>query len=288
MIMLRHHSLRQTLPGPQQVTYSAKVSLSMVRMCACAVSLAAVLAGCGSASSSPTTTIAHQSTPTTATTTSHVEPTALSGPSYADSVTARSYTGPFRLTFTVALGKPATQAEDNPDSRYVKVITPISGNATIMNTGTGTSQNPNTSVLALYNIKSSVCGAADDERARTSTPKGELCWIEIAALAPSCSDYVGMLEEGHAATLALWAGGGDKVPNFAGPSGAICEEPDVHPSEILELKAVPAVAHSVVAELAKPPIYWVVVDDDQNCDGGDVLASKPAGLTGCLGPPAEA
>jgi hypothetical protein len=265
------------------------------------VTVVSVLAGCGSTSSTvatqPQTTRAATAT-TTATTPVPATGASSQGLSYSSVVTVPANPGDhftFQLSLNVTLGAASTNTKgDSPPD--VNVVAPISGTATITNTTAGYTANareiPTTSLYALYRSSDVLC---PESGGTITSPKGQphLCAVWIVALASGCSGNgidIESLAAGQTGTLALWGSGSSASPAAVeGGPGQVCSNPNLRPSETVKLRENATAAPEVIKELAAPPIGWAVVNDYLallSCPtSNDVISSKPAGVTGCLGAP---
>lgn len=267
---------------------------------AAVLALAGILVGCGSsASSSSGTAAAAASTSSSVpqstappTETSTTSSTAASGVSYSAAnvpISAGGFT--FNLSVKLTVGTPSTNT-DNEQPPYVNVAAPLSRSATLTNTTANYTADPKNQpligVFALYPLRSAICHYGLFPATFHPGPAG-LCGLDIAELVVACHvDNPGLsLATGQGATLVPC-----NINNYQAPNSV----------QLIRLTS--DTAQALIAQLSNPPNYWVLLNESGAADPatgsgfacqsdeyyiqggqfiGQVISSKPDGVTGCLG-----
>lgn len=268
------------------------------------------MVGCGSSKMGPppkSTTPTRPVESTTASTTTTSEPPPPAGVSYSVNgvqVDFDNFTFDFSAKLTLGAATTNTDGQEPP---YENVEAPISGGATLTNTTSGYTVDPDKlpllGIFAIYPKGSPVCGQLLNGP-RFDPGPSSLCGIDIAEFAASCDQTVEPLGDGDSVQLVPWAQFmlSELQPGTPQPCA---NATDFQIPDTFSFKRVNATdADAVVAGLAKPPRYWALVLEDgptqtgvdpatgegPDCgfaEGGDligqVIASQPNGLKGCLG-----
>lgn len=274
-----------------------------------------ILAGCGTSnSSSPSTSASSADGPAAVSSTSTEGSTTASAPSgLSYSVTNLNISSDgftFAFTANVNVGTPSTNTEGQVPP-YVNVAAAVSGTATLTDTTAGYTADaghiPLIGLYAAYPANSPVC--ADSQFGFHPGPT-DICAIDVAEFAATCSGAVQSLTNGQRATLVPFA-------QTAGPLNALQPEPvdgcstgnDRQPSTTVTWKRLTSDdAQHLIGELAQPPRYWALLNEGSPSQSGtdpavgngpacqsdefyvqggqyigQVIASQPSGLTGCVG-----
>jgi hypothetical protein len=194
----------------------------------------------------------------------------------------------------------------------VNVVAPISGTASISNQTANyvasRTDIPLLGVFAIYPSSSAICQS--DANTVGFNPGQSNCGLDIAELAASCDSTFESLPSGQQATLALWPqsalnGSISGSREYSAASPTACQkESDYPPPTTYEQPSTIQLtdnltsnqAQPVMTELSSPPKDWVVLDESIVCQSkgysfsappgpqyiGQVIASKPAGISGCL------
>jgi hypothetical protein len=220
------------------------------------------------------------------------------------------------FTFTVSFNLTVGAASTNTNGQrppYVNVAAPISGNASLTNTTANYTAGPNTipliGIFAVYPKRSAICqtGAVNGQPQFHPGPKG-LCGVDIAELAAGCDNTVQSLATGQNATLVPWAQAALDQLDPASPQPCSNVNNFQVPDTVQLTGLTPDRAQTVIEQLSKPPRYWVLLNegsavethadpaagggfkcqsDEYYVQGGhfigQVISSKPDGVTGCLG-----
>ncbi len=269
-----------------------------------------LVTGCGSSKSPVSQTAAAQPSsssstqaPSDSSSTSPATSTgsAQQGASYAGTATVPAGGFTFNLSFNITLGAASTNT-DGMTPPYVNVVAPVSGTVTIKNMTAGYTANltniPVIGVFALYPTTNAICEQTFYDISQFNPgPKG-LCGVDIADLASGCASGAAAIQSlapHQSGELAVWPNGPNSLSPAAGGGPAICATTNVELPNTFEFSNIDSgLAQKLTSELSAPPRYWAVANESDNPTGcgendegevfaGAIIASKPSGVTGCLG-----
>lgn len=213
----------------------------------------------------------------------------------ADDVSFTKGNFKYELSVNLTVGEPTTSTEGLRPP-LVNLAAPLSGDATLTNVTPNYSVDnpydiPVTAVFALYPPRTAVCEKADGESMAGPTKK--LCAMDVAAFAAGCDrTYTTPLAEGESWDFIPWGTPSTETftqthatlgnPSFCRDYTDAAEE-QLFPDQMLLGPLESADAEEAIEQLPKPKyLVLLVLDGGDDCITGQVLASKPKGITGCL------
>jgi hypothetical protein len=224
-------------------------------------------------------------------------------------VGANNFTFDFSAHLTVGAATTNTEGQEPP---YENVEAPISGGATLTNTTSGYTVDPDKLPLlgffAIYPDSSPLCSHLLNGGPQFHPGPSHLCGIDIAEFAASCDQTVDPLADGASVPLVPWAQFALNELRVDGSPYCVNVNDFPIPSSVVIRDVDSKVADAIVARLAQPPKYWALLIENgslqtgvdpatgegPDCESdefyvqggeliGQVVASQPSGLKGCLG-----